>query len=46
MLTKCSLGIQISEDRRHTSIAAAGWVDDDFILVELGRLSGGHRPGS
>ena len=35
MLTKCALGIQISEARTHTSIAAAGWVDEEFILVEL-----------
>jgi hypothetical protein len=27
-LTKCVLGIQISDDRRHTSVAAAGFIDD------------------
>jgi hypothetical protein len=33
MLTKCSLGIQISEDRRHTSVAVAGWVGDEVHAV-------------
>jgi hypothetical protein len=35
MLTECALGIEISEARDHTSIAAAGYVDGDFILIEL-----------
>ena len=44
MLTKCSLGIQISEDRRHTSVCAAGWVDGQFILVELAAYVAGTDP--
>jgi hypothetical protein len=35
MLTECALGIEISEARDHASIAAAGYIDADFILVEL-----------
>lgn len=34
MLTEVVLGVEISEDRRHTSIAAAGW-SDEFVLIEL-----------
>lgn len=35
MLTVCVLGLQISEDRRHTSVAAAGHLDGAMVLVEL-----------
>ena len=35
MLEKCALGVEISEDRRHTSIAAAGPIDNGFLMVEL-----------
>jgi hypothetical protein len=35
MLTECCLGIEIAEDRQHTSVAAAGRIDGDLILVEL-----------
>jgi len=35
VLTECALGIEISEDRRHTSIVAAGNVAGGFVLVEL-----------
>lgn len=35
MITTCTLGIQISEDRTKTSIAAAGRLDGDLIAVEL-----------
>jgi hypothetical protein len=41
MLTECALGIEIGEDRRHTSIAAAGNVDGGLILVELCRYLDG-----
>jgi hypothetical protein len=41
MLTECVLAVEISEDRRHTSIAAAGDLADGFPLVELpGYLDG------
>jgi hypothetical protein len=35
MLTECALGIDIAEDRMHTSIAAAGYIDGGLILVQL-----------
>jgi hypothetical protein len=37
MLTECALGIEISEDRAHVSIAAAGnpSESDEFAVVEL-----------
>ena len=35
MLEECALGVEISEDRRHASIAAAGPIDDGFLMVEL-----------
>jgi hypothetical protein len=35
MLTECCLGIEIAEDRLHTSIAAAGYIDGGLFLVEL-----------
>lgn len=44
MLTKCDLGIQISDDRRHTSIAAAGFIDDGVVLVELAAYLDGTDP--
>jgi hypothetical protein len=44
MLTKCSLGVQISDDRRHTSIAAAGFIDDGVVLVELAAYLDGTDP--
>lgn len=30
-----ALGLEISEDRRHTSIAAVGHLDAEFVMVEL-----------
>lgn len=35
MFTECALGIDVSEDRQHTSIAAAGTGPDDTVLLEL-----------
>ena len=32
---KVALGVEISEDRRHTSIVGAGYVSADIILVDL-----------
>jgi hypothetical protein len=34
MLVDCCLGIEIAEDRQHTSVVAAGRIDGDLILVE------------
>jgi hypothetical protein len=39
-------GVEISEARDHTSIAAAGWVDGGFILVELASYLSGTDPTS
>jgi hypothetical protein len=44
MLTTCALGIEIAEDRRHTSIAAAGYIDGGFVLVELAAYIDGTDP--
>jgi hypothetical protein len=44
MLTECALGIEISEARDHVSIAAAGFIDGDFILVELAAYLSGTDP--
>jgi hypothetical protein len=35
MLSACTLGIEIAEARDHVSVAAAGFIDGEFILVEL-----------
>jgi hypothetical protein len=35
VLEKIALGIEIAEDRSRTSIVAAGWAEDDVVLVEL-----------
>jgi hypothetical protein len=34
MLTECALAVEVAEDRRHVSIAAAGWLDG-FVTVEV-----------
>jgi hypothetical protein len=44
MLAECALGIEISEAREHLSIAAAGDIDGDFILVELAAYITGTDP--
>ena len=44
MLTVCALGVEVSEARDHLSIAAAGEVDRDFILVELAAYLDGTDP--
>jgi hypothetical protein len=44
MLTDICLGVEISEDRQHTSIAAAGHIDGDRILVELLHYLDGTNP--
>jgi hypothetical protein len=35
MLEECAVGVEISEDRAHASIAAAGPIYDGFLMVEL-----------
>jgi hypothetical protein len=44
MLAECALGIEISEARDHLSIAAAGSIDGDLILVELAAYITGTDP--
>src|SRR5215212_10232693 len=44
MLTTCALGIEIAEDRSHTSIAAAGYLDGDVVLIELSAYLEGTDP--
>jgi hypothetical protein len=44
MLVDCCIGVEIAEDRQHTSIAAAGRIDGDLILVELVSYIGGTDP--
>jgi hypothetical protein len=34
-MDECALGVEIAEDRSHTSIVAAGLVEGDVLLVEL-----------
>ena len=34
-MTPCTLGIEIAEDRSHTSVVAARYLDGDAVLVEL-----------
>ncbi|MGH8835719.1 MAG: hypothetical protein ACRDWG_12120 [Actinomycetes bacterium] len=37
MLLECALGVEVSEDRRHVSVAAAGWPpsSEGFAVIEL-----------
>jgi hypothetical protein len=35
MVTECALGVEVADARDHVSIAAAGYIDGGFILVEL-----------
>jgi hypothetical protein len=44
MLTECALGVEISEARDHTSVAAAGYIAGGFILVELAAYLDGTDP--
>jgi hypothetical protein len=44
MVTEVALGIEIAEARDHTSVAAAGYVDGGFILVELAAYVAGTDP--
>jgi hypothetical protein len=44
MLDRCAVGIEIAEARDHVSIAAAGFIDGDRILVELAAYVDGTDP--
>jgi hypothetical protein len=44
-VTECVLAVEISEDRAHTSIAAAGDLADGFLLVELVSYLDGPEAG-
>jgi hypothetical protein len=44
MLSECALGIEIAEARDHVSIAAAGFIDGDVVLVELAAYLDGTDP--
>jgi hypothetical protein len=44
MVTEVALGIEVAEARDHVSVAAAGYVDGDFVLVELAAYVAGTDP--
>jgi hypothetical protein len=44
MIEEIWLGLEISEDRRHTAVAAAGRTDGDLIVVELVAYIDGTDP--
>jgi hypothetical protein len=44
MVTGVALALEISEDRRHTSIVAAGHLEGDLLLIELARYLPGTDP--
>src|SRR5829696_2339513 len=44
LLTPCTLGIEIAEDRSRMSIAAAGYIDGAAVLVELAAYLEGTDP--
>jgi hypothetical protein len=44
-MERCALAVEISEDRQHTSIAAAGDMADGFLLVELAAYLDGPEAG-
>jgi hypothetical protein len=44
MVKDWALGIEVAEDRDHVSIAAAGFIDGGFILVELTAYLDGTNP--
>lgn len=46
MLTEVALGLQISEDRAHTSVVAAGFLEGDVIGVELLSYVDGSTAGT
>jgi hypothetical protein len=44
MATEVALALEISEDRRHTSVVAAGHLDGDLVLLELAAYLDGPDP--
>jgi hypothetical protein len=44
MATEAALALEISEDRRHCSIVAAGCLDGDLVLLELAAYLDGTDP--
>jgi hypothetical protein len=44
MTKSWALGVEVAEARDHVSIAAAGYLDDDFILIELAAYIDGTNP--
>jgi hypothetical protein len=44
MATEIALALEISEDRQHTSIVAAGHLQGDLVLLELARYLDGTDP--
>jgi hypothetical protein len=44
VVTDVALALEISEDRQHTSIAAAGHLADDLVLLELAAYLDGTDP--
>jgi hypothetical protein len=46
IVAECAIALEISEDRSHTSIVAAGHLGDDLVLVDLLRYLAGTDPVS
>jgi hypothetical protein len=44
MVAECALALEISEDRRHCSVVAAGHLDGDLVLLELAAYLDGPDP--
>jgi hypothetical protein len=44
MVTEVALALEIAEDRQHTSIVAAGRLEDDLVLLDLVRYLPGTDP--
>jgi hypothetical protein len=44
MVAECAIALEISEDRQHTSIVAAGHLPDDLVLLELAGYLDGANP--
>jgi hypothetical protein len=46
MVTEGAIALEISEDRQHTSIVAAGHLDEDLVLLELASYLSGTDPAA
>jgi hypothetical protein len=44
IVAECAIALEISEDRQHTSIVAAGMLPDDLVLLELAAYLDGTDP--